>query len=119
MFLADRADDGGATELEHLRSLATKLHQLSKGAEELPAALQAASVTLAELHIALAAQLSESEATAALVVKQIMRLGKQTPSKAIDVATVLQYESFAESTTRFLSFASHLLSMYACPCPVS
>ncbi|KFY32192.1 hypothetical protein V493_00428 [Pseudogymnoascus sp. VKM F-4281 (FW-2241)] len=116
MFLADRADDGGATELEHLRSLATKLHQLSKGAEELPAALQAASVTLAELHIALAAQLSESEATAALVVKQIMRLGKQTPSKAIDVATVL-HNSIQDQQVRLgVPDAKYLLAGVSSAC---
>jgi hypothetical protein len=110
-ILHDKVDEAGATEFQELRSLATKLQQLSKDADELQAGLRAALVISAELQTALSSQLPECDATAAVVNKQLMRLGKNTPRDAINVATILQYESFAESTMRFLFFTTQLLSM--------
>lgn len=110
-ILLDRVDDAETIEIQKLRLLGTKLQQLSTGVAELQAGLRAAFVTSAELQTSLSTQLLECDATAAIVAKQLMRLEKDTPRQAIKVPTVLQYESFAESTVRFLSFTTQLLSM--------
>jgi 2-polyprenyl-6-methoxyphenol hydroxylase-like FAD-dependent oxidoreductase len=110
-ILIDRVDDAGTPEFQKLRSLAAKLQQLSKDAAELQAGVPAASVISAELQTALSTQLSQCDAAAAIVTRQLMSLGRNTPKESVNVPTILLYESFAESTTRFLFFTTQLLSM--------
>ena len=107
--LLDRHDEAGATVLQKLRLLAAKLQQLSKGADQLQAGLQASSAVSAKLRTVLSTHVSNCDSTAAIVVKQLMRVGKTTPGAAINVATILRYESFLESTMRFLFFATQIL----------
>lgn len=110
-ILLHRVDEVGATELQKLRLLSTKLEQLSKDADQLQEGLRRASVTSVQLRTVISAQLSECDTTAAFVTKQLMRVGEDTPREAINVAAILQYESFSESTMGFLLFTTQLLSM--------
>ncbi|KIH93625.1 hypothetical protein SPBR_04134 [Sporothrix brasiliensis 5110] len=107
----DTTDETGAPVFQKLRRLTAKLQQLSKDADQLQAGLRTASAIAAKLRTVILAHVSKCDATAAIVVKELMRVGTTTPKDAINVAAVLQYESFLESTMRFLFFATQLLSI--------
>jgi hypothetical protein len=109
-FLSGRIDVA-EPELQKLRYLSTKLQQLHKDVGELQAKLRAASGTSRELQEVLSTQLPGCNDTATTVIKQLMRLARDTPREMINVATILLYESFAEATTRFVFLATTLLSM--------
>lgn len=109
-FLSRRVDEA-EPELQKLRQLSSKLQQLHKDATALQVRLRAVSGTSVELRAVLSTQLLACNDTAAIVIKQLMRLARDTPREAINVATVLLYEAFAESTTRFVFVATTLLSM--------
>ncbi|KAI1871164.1 hypothetical protein JX265_001118 [Neoarthrinium moseri] len=109
-ILVDRVNEAETAELQNLRLLATKLQQLSNDAASLQEALQPHSILSDEFKATLSTQLSKCDATASIVIKQVMRLAKGTPREAINRAVIMQYELFAESTARLLFIATQLAS---------
>ena len=107
-FLSGRAD---AAELQQLRSLASKLQLLGTNAVNLERKLRDGRVATPELQQMLSTEVPQCDDTAATVIKQLRRLGADTPRDAISVATVLLYESVAEAATRFLAFVTQILAM--------
>lgn len=107
-LLSSRVD---APELQQLRSLASKLQQLGANAQTLAAKLGEERIASPELQRMLSAEVSECNDTAGTIVKQLMRIGPNTPREAISVATVTLYETFVDATTRVLAFVTQVLAM--------
>lgn len=107
-FLSGRVDPA---ELHQLRSLAWKLQQLGMNAANLDKKLRDGQAASPELQRPLSTEVSQCNDTAAIIIKQLMRPGTDTPQDAVSVAAVLLYESFAEAATRFLAFAAQVLAM--------
>lgn len=61
------------------------------------------------LRAILSAHLVECDETGTVMSKQLMRLAPDTPTEAINMATVLQYESFFNNTAKLLALLSRNL----------
>ncbi|KAI1330731.1 ankyrin repeat-containing domain protein [Xylariaceae sp. FL0255] len=96
------------TSFQKLQALSSKLHQLNKVALHLHHVLTSASIISPDLRDVISSCLPECDVAAAIMVKQLMRLGSNVH---LNMATVLQYESFLELTVQFLSFTTELLTI--------
>lgn len=113
LLLLDREDDGEDTRLQRLRLLSTGLKKMAKNAESLrDHRLQnALSVVSPQLQTVLSAQLPECDTAAAMLLKQLLRIGNDTPREAINVQTLLAYDAFVEATARFLVLVRQLMTV--------
>lgn len=94
---------------QKLASLSAKLEQFKKSVEELLQTLDANAVVSEGLKRMLSAALQECDEAAAVLTKQVKRIGAQTAPEAIDLSVISQYEYFLESFTKLFVFARKLL----------
>ncbi|PKS12567.1 hypothetical protein jhhlp_000775 [Lomentospora prolificans] len=110
ILVARHGTGAESTKLQKLRLLSENFRQLGKDARLLRDRLRDAQVVAPELQTAISAQLPELDAAAAVLIKQLMRVGGSIPEETIDMAALVQYECFLDSTMRFLTFITQLLS---------
>ncbi|KAI0150532.1 ankyrin repeat-containing domain protein [Xylariaceae sp. FL1272] len=96
---------------EELRELSTKLHELELEAAQLKDALQSATVISAAVRSSVSAQLPECDTAAAIMIKQLMRVGNETPREQINVPTIAQYGLFLDSLVKWTSFSTRLIQL--------
>ena len=94
---------------QKLASLSAKLEQFKKSVEELLQTLDANAVVSEGLKRMLSAALQECDEAAAVLTKQVKRIGAQTAPEAIDLSVISQYEYFLDSFTKLFVFARKLL----------
>ncbi|KAK7917797.1 hypothetical protein PG985_011405 [Apiospora marii] len=101
--------EGGYAEFSQLRPLASSLHQLRDEAHRLKCGLEGPPAMSSRLRAILSAHLVECDEAGTFMSKQLMRLAPNAPTESINMATVLQYESFLNATARLLALLSRNL----------
>ncbi|KAK7946950.1 uncharacterized protein PG986_011271 [Apiospora aurea] len=101
--------EGAYADFSQLRPLSNGLHQLGSDAHRLKDGLDAAPAMSSRLRSILSGHLAECNAAKSIVSKQFMRLAPDTPTDAINMAIVLQYESFLNATIKLLALLSRTL----------
>ncbi len=94
---------------QKLASLSAKLEQFKKSVEDLQQKLDANAVVSGGLKRMLSAALQECDGAAAVLSKQVKRIGPQTAPEAIDLSVISQYEYLLESFTKLFVFSRELL----------
>lgn len=110
--LTDHSDQSEALEFQKLQLLSTKLQKLAVDAQAFGDKVRSAQVVSLDLQTTLSAHLPELDTSSATLTKQVMRVGRDTPREAINVAVLLQYEVFLDVSASFLTLMIHLLSRY-------
>ncbi|KAK8102077.1 hypothetical protein PG984_015223 [Apiospora sp. TS-2023a] len=101
--------EGGYSDFSQLRPLSGNLRQLCDEAHRLKRGLESPPAMSSRLRAILSAHLVECDETGAVMMKQLMRLTPDTPTEAINMATILQYESFLNTTAKLLAILSRNL----------
>ncbi|KAI8625558.1 ankyrin repeat-containing domain protein [Xylariaceae sp. FL1651] len=110
-ILLERGSELQETSLQNIKSLLAKLQQANKDVAQFQDLLRNASSTISPgLRAVMSAQLPECDTVTAIMIKQLMRLGRDTPWEKVNLGALRQYESFLGLTIEFLSFATQLLS---------
>ncbi|KAI1264604.1 ankyrin repeat-containing domain protein [Xylariaceae sp. FL1019] len=110
-ILNDRGTELHTTGLQELSGLSTKLHELELEAAQLQDALHSATVISPAVRSSISAQLPECDTAAAIMIKQLMRIGSETPREQISVPTIAQYDFFLESLVKWTSFSTRLMRL--------
>ncbi|KAK8024498.1 hypothetical protein PG993_012564 [Apiospora rasikravindrae] len=103
------AAQGAYAEFSQLRPLSNGLHQLCNDIYRLKDGLEGTPAMSSRLRSILSGHLAECNAAGFIVSKQLMRLAPDTPTEAINMATILQYESFLNATVKLLQLLSRIL----------
>lgn len=101
--------EGGYADFSQLRPLAGSLRQLCDEAHRLKRGLDSPAAMSSRLRAILSAHLVECDEASSVMTKQLMRLTPDTPTEVINMATVLQYESFLNATAKLLALLSRNL----------
>ncbi|KAK8071322.1 hypothetical protein PG997_011525 [Apiospora hydei] len=101
--------EGAYADFSQLRPLSNGLHQLGSDAHRLKDGLDAAPAMSSRVRSILSGHLAECNAAGSIISKQLMRLAPDTPTEAINMATVLKYESFLNATVKLLAILSRTL----------
>ncbi|KAH8666926.1 ankyrin repeat-containing domain protein [Xylariales sp. PMI_506] len=99
------------TQFNKVRELSGQLLQLEKSADQLQEVLRSVPNILSQVQTTLSALLPEIDKALAILVKQIMRLERNTPETAINLQCIFQYESFLAAATECLVLLTQLLAI--------